>query len=189
MLKLGIENKGDKMKERKIPAKNYIIFAIMTVAVIVGVLYTARYYALSRDFYLDYSYVSSVIPNLDEATFDDYIKERPEVVLYIADSKDSSIKNFEKKFKKIIINHNIKEDIVYLDSSKLEGDSFYNNFSNNYSSKLNITNIAKFKLKVPNLIYFENGEAVKILYKNEDDVINIDDVQSFLIDCEVISID
>lgn len=174
------------MEERKIPTKNYIIFVVMTIAVIVGVLYTANYYALSRDFYLDYSYVSNVIPNLDEATFEDYIKERPEVVVYIADSKDSSIKNFEKKFKKIIINHNIKEDIVYLDSSKFEDDSFYNTFPRYYSSKLNIT---KPGLRVPNLIHFENGEVVNILYRTENDVINIDDVQSFLIECEVIAID
>ena len=172
------------MQERKIPVKNYIIFILMTVAVIGGVLYTANYYVLSRDYYVDYSAVSQILLNTDEASFENYVNENPEVVLYIADSKDATMKNFEKKFKKLIINNNIKEGIIYLDSSKIDNENFSKDFARDYLSSFKIT-----KLRIPNLIYFKDGEVSKILYRTDKEIIGIDDVQSFLIECEVIDID
>lgn len=174
------------VETRKVPMKNYIIFAIMTIVVILVVLYTANYYSLSRDFYLDNSYVNNIIPNIDEASFESFVNETPEVVVYIADSKDATLKNFEKKFRRLIINHNIKENFIYLDSSKIDGDSFYNTFPKYYSSDLRVSSL---ELVIPNLFYFENGKITKILYLNSNDEINISDVQSFLIECEVIDVD
>jgi len=187
MLKLIVEKGyGDSMQTRNVPTKNYVIFTAMAIFVIAAVLYSANWYSITKDYFIDYSSMGSVVMKIDEESFSNYIKEAGSIVVYISDSKDSSIKSFEKKFKNLVINKGIKSNIIYLDSSKVS-DTFLNNFAktffaDNLDAKKNGTKV------IPNLIYFEDGEAIDILYSSETKI-SIDDVKSFLIECEVIELD
>ena len=55
MLKLIVEKGyGDSMQTRNVPTKNYVIFTAMAIFVIAAVLYSANWYSITKDYFIDY---------------------------------------------------------------------------------------------------------------------------------------
>jgi len=167
--------------KRKIPLKNYIILLGITIGTIFLVFYLRSWYNTSKEYYKNNSIMAEYLSELKSDEINSYIIDNPEVVIYYASAKDTSIKSFEKKFKKLMEEHEINDDIIYIDYSKEE--------NSNIISKLNIISDKKMdELNVPNLIYIKEGKVNKILYSNKTQI-NKRDVQNFLIRCGIITND
>lgn len=148
------------MKRKDIPKKNYIIMGIIVVVTICLTFYLAVWYKTIKEYYQNNSVVVEVISEIEEETISSYLLDNPTIVMYIASSDDQSIKTFEKKFKNYIVENDLNNEIVYFDTDDLE---------NQYVSDLIMPYVGP-KLKklksivVPNMVYFENGEIVDVLY-------------------------
>ena len=165
----------------KIPLKNYIILLAISLGVIFIVFYLRSWYNTSKEYYQNNSIMSEYLSELKSEEIHSYIVDNPDVVIYYASAKDATIKSFEKKFKKLMEEYEINNEIIYIDASKEE--------NNNIISKLN--NIADKKmdeLNIPNLICIKEGRVNKILYSAETQI-NKRDVKNFLIKCGIITND
>lgn len=176
-----VEWNGDKMKQNKIPLKNYLILSLIFLGTIFLVFYLKSWYNTVKEHYQNNSILSEYLSELKSDEISSYIMDNPEIVIYYASAKDTSIKSFEKQFKKLMEEHEIKHNIIYVDSSNEENI--------NFSSKLNNLSDKKMDdITIPNLIYIKEGKVNKILYSNENQI-NKRDVQNFLIKCGVITND
>jgi len=167
--------------KRRIPLKNYIILLAISLITILLVFYLRSWYNTSKQYYQNNSIMSEYLSELKSDEINSYIIDNPDVVIYYASAKDTTIKSFEKEFKRLMEEYEINHSIIYIDSSKEE--------NNNIVSKLNgISNKKMDTLNIPNLIYIKEGKVNKILYSTETKI-NKRDVQNFLIKCEVITND
>ena len=181
MLKYFIEWNGGKMKKRNIPLKNYITLLLIAFATIFLVFYLRSWYNASKEYYQNNSIMSKYLSELKSEEINSYILDNPEVVIYYASARDTNIKSFEKSFKKLMEQYEIKENIIYIDSSKAENNELISVLNSISDKKAN-------SLIVPNLIYIKNSRVNKILY-SEVTEINRRDVRNFLIKVGVITND
>jgi hypothetical protein len=90
--------------------------------------------------------------------------DNPVAVIYLASSKNTDIRSFEKSFKKLINEEEIEDSIIYMDTYKIVDDNFYLNLKNNYFSeelkKSDVTLSAN-----PNIIVIEDRQIIDILSK------------------------
>jgi len=176
-----IEWYGDKMQERKIPLKNYFILLLISLGTIFLVFYLASWFNTSKEYYKNNSILSEFLPELKSEELSSYLIDNPEIVIYYASAKDESIKTFEKDFKKMIENYEIKDDLVYIDASKEENVNFVLEL-NKFSDK------KRDDIVIPNLIYIKEGKVNKVLHTSAAKM-NKRDVRNFLIKCGVITND
>lgn len=179
--KISIEWNGDKVKKSSIPLKNYIILLLISLGIIFFAFYLRSWYNAAKGYYQNNSIMSEYLSELRINEIDSYILDNPEIVIYYASSKDTNIKSFEKQFKELMEEYEIKDEIVYIDSSNEE--------NSNFISKLNaISDKNLNSILVPNLIFVKDGKINKILYSDKTEI-NKRDVRNFLIKCEVITND
>lgn len=175
---------GDIVKKREVPTKNYIIFAVISIITIVAVLGIANWYKQSKEYYENHSIMNNILSEINANEIGSYIMDNPDFIIYIASSKDQTIKSFEKKLKKLVINNEIKNNILYLDSSKIENEVTYKDLANSFLSD----ELKKEKTNInisPNMLYVKNNKITNILYTNQKNI-NIEDVENFLISCEIL---
>lgn len=163
------------MKKREVPKKNYIIMGVIAVATICLTFYLALWYKTIRDYNLNNSVIVEILSQIEEESISSYLLDNPTTVIYLASSNDQEIKSFERKFKKYIADNNLSNEIVYFDTNGLDNEDI-NSLLINYAG----SSFKKLKnIVVPNLIYFENGEIVDILYVKQN-AITKNDMVSFL---------
>lgn len=163
------------MKKREIPKKNYIIMVIVVAVTVCLTFYLALWYKTIKEYYQNNSVIAEVLSEIEEESLSSYLLDNPTTLIYVASSNDQEIKSFEKKFKKYITDNNLNNEIVYFDINGLDNNHI-NNVLVNYTS----SSLEKLKnIVVPNLIYFENGEIVDILYIKKTNIKKID-IVSFL---------
>lgn len=154
------------MAKRNIPLKNYVIMIVITVLVAVLTFYLVEWYKTIKEYYQNNSVVAEVLPKIELESFESYLLDNSDVIIYVSKSNDQNIKEFEKKFKKYILNNDLNNNIIYFDVSNIEQDDVNNLFIQYIGS-----NFKKFKqIVVPNLIYFSNGEIVDVLYVKENEI-------------------
>ena len=81
MIKLLIE--GDKMKEKKIPVKNYVIYGVIVVITIVIVMYLNEWYKAYKKSELNESYIAKYVNEVNYDEFSNYVLENPDGIIYI----------------------------------------------------------------------------------------------------------
>lgn len=169
------------MKNKNIPLKNYLILLVVFLGTIFVTLYLRSWYNASIEYYQNNSIMSEYLSELKSEEINSFIIDNPDIVIYYASAKDTTIKTFEKEFKKLMEKYEIKDEVVYIDSSKQENADFI--------SKLNAVSDKKMKeINIPNLIYINEGKLGRVLYTSEEKI-NKRDVQNFLIKCGVITND
>ncbi len=176
---------GDNMKKREIPKKNYLILLAIIVAVVGLCFYLMSWYKTIEEYYKTNSVISEVLPEIETETFSSFLLDNPDIIVYISSSSDSSVKTFEKQFKRLIVEYSLNSNIIYFDTDKETNVNGLETLVSNYMSKSlkKVTNIP-----VPNLIRFENGEIVDMLYV-KNSTITKNDVIKFLERNEVIEND
>lgn len=151
------------MKRREIPKKNYLIMGFIVVITICLTFYLALWYKTIKDYKQNNSVIVEILSQIEEESISSYLLDNPTTVMYLASSNNQEIKSFERKFKKYIVDNDLRNEIVYFDTIGLESE-YINGLLVNYAGP----SLKKLKnIVVPNLIFFENGVIVDILYVKE----------------------
>lgn len=155
------------MKKRNIPQKNYIIFAIIVLAVVGLTFYAAKWYNTITEYYKTNSVIADVIPTIEADSLSSYILDNPNAVIYVSSSSDVNVKSFEKDFKKIIADNNLSSSIVYLNTDDTANADGLNLLTSKYMS----TTLSKIKtIYTPNIIKFTDGKITDILFSRQTSI-------------------
>jgi len=167
------------MKKKEIPKKNYIILALIVIFSILTVFYFTSWYNATKEYYMNNSVMAEFLSEINPEEIDNYIMDNPVSVIYFASSKNTDIKSFEKSFKKLIKEEEIKDSIIYMDVYKIVDDNFFVDLKKNYfSDELKKKDIS-FNSH-PNIIVIENRQIVDILNK-KDRELELRDAKNLLI--------
>ena len=83
--------------DRKIPKKNYIIYAVIVIATILVVLYLNSWYKAYKQNELDNSYISKYINELNYEEFKNFSIENPNLIVYIGKTNCENCIKVEKE--------------------------------------------------------------------------------------------
>ena len=183
-VKILIEWKVIQMQKRVIPKKNYVILGIIALFTIISVLYASKRYEVLRGNQSTYTASAMFFKEIKESEIEDHIVENPNVVIYLASSKDENLKSFEEEFKGYVKKNNIVDEFTYIDTSYIVNNDVYKEIENKYFSKGLKNNNIHLSV-IPNMLFFHDGEIIDILYKKEE-MIEMVDVEPMLEKYEVV---
>lgn len=175
------------MREKKIPKKNYAILTLIAILTVLGSLYLASWYNATKEYYMNNSIMTDFLSEINPEEIDSYIMDNPVAVIYLASSKNTDIRSFEKSFRKLINEEEIEDSIIYMDTYKITDNNFYSSLKNSYfSDELKSSNISLSAN--PNIIVIEDRKIVDILSK-QDDTIELRNAKNLLIKYGIINND
>ena len=156
-------------EERIIPLKNYVILAITLILSIILVVY---FYMWHNEFMSNRVYTPVLDDYLSVVNYnelDDYLVENKNVALYISVLDNDQTRNFEKKFKNVINEYLLNDNLLYMDLSKEKNDiNLYNSIVNKYQLK-----------DLPCIVIFKNG-VIDDVYSVDNTDYDIDLLVSYL---------
>ncbi len=162
---------------RKIPTKNYIIFGLLVIVTLTIVFSIRKTYLDKIDYENSTNETLNILSSVNEDELSTYLVENREIVLYMSPSGDSTIQEFENEFRNYILDNQLSQDIIYLNTRNIS-KSFIKNFKKNYfSDSLKSSDIEV--VEQPNLYLIDNGKVVSVLYAKESKI-NMTDVKKFL---------
>lgn len=142
-------------KERNIPFKNYILLAVTLIITLLVVTYIFIWHNNKEENNLKVPIMDKYLTVINDNELDNYLVENKRAVIYISKLEDKETRVFEKKFKLLINDYSLNNDILYLD----------------------LTNANNFKLddksiNYPAIIIYENKEVDSIydIKKNKYDI-------------------
>ena len=169
-----------KKNERFIPIKNYVISVVIILAAILLTFYGFEWYKVIKENKVSTSYlikekvISQEIQDLDE--IESIFSEVPKTYyVYVSYTGDENIYNMEKSLAKIINNYSLNDNFYYLNVTSIKDEE-------DYISKINYAlNLTEIKItQVPTIIYYNDGEAVYIIQKDKDIMMQAGDFQKLL---------
>ena len=156
-------------EERIITLKNYVILAITLILSIILVVY---FYMWHNEFMSNRVYTPVLDDYLSVVNYnelDDYLVENKNVALYISVLDNDQTRNFEKKFKNVINEYLLNDNLLYMDLSKEKNDiNLYNSIVNKYQLK-----------DLPCIVIFKNG-VIDDVYSVDNTDYDIDLLVSYL---------
>lgn len=138
---------------RKIPLKNYFILAAIIILSGIIVIYIANMYRNKKDY--EKEDTMSFLREIYAKDFENFIIENPDSIVYINNTFDESL---TLELKKYIIERDYIQDIVYIDTNKINID--FVNVLKKYSSLIDD--------KLPNVLIIKGGKIINMLYIEED---------------------
>lgn len=145
---------------REIPKRNYIIFVLMIIGVVLVTLIGVNVYNNNiKPSSVLYKYLKSI----KSGELNLYLSENPSTIIYISDKYDLSNEDIEKNLKRIIVDLNLYDNFVYLDKSELNPD-FINQFNKVNKTIINIKNL-------PTLIIFNDNEVESVYYSLTEEIV------------------
>ena len=135
---------------KKIPLKNYFILGIILASSIFIVLYINKLYLSTKN---NDNILNGFIKEIKIQEIDNYIIENPNFIIYLG-YKNNDNKLFEKKFKKLVTKYDLQKDIVFIDISQFNDETF-NKFCKKYADKL--------LEKDSSLIIVDNQKVIDVL--------------------------
>lgn len=167
-----------KEKERVIPKKNYYLLALLSVFTILILYYFVNWYQTKQKYELTNSSVAEIVSEVKQNELPNYLLDNPNIVVYFTSYQDKSIKSFEKEFKKYILKYELADEIVVVDTDKIEERKFYTSFANQY-----FTNELKMKHVnlnyLPNMLVIKDGKVQDVLITYDADM-TLSEVMHFL---------
>lgn len=142
---------------RQIPKKNYYILAVLLILTVLLTLFLSNLY-LTKDMLTSNFYEYS--NKLTKESFDQFMIENSDVIIYISDKYDLTNETFEKDFMKKIDELNLKHNLIYIDKSELD-KKFLNKLKSEYKINIDIK-------KIPTLVVLIDNKVVKNIYINKD---------------------
>ena len=104
-----------KDKTKKIPVKNYIYLSIIVIASIFIIFYLYRWYDTYRESKLNISIMINYLSVINYNELDDYIIENKNAIIYVSKLGDEKINKFEKSFKNMVVENDLRNSMLYLD--------------------------------------------------------------------------
>lgn len=151
--------------KKEIPQKNYIYLFLILLGSILFVLYLYTWYQAYNENKLNTSIMNKYLTVINYNELDNYIIENKNAIIYVSILGNEDINNFEKKFKNLVSEYNLKNEILYLDIS--------NENISNATKKLNIEE------EFPYLVVYTNGLITDTYSINENNYSN-DKIEKYL---------
>ena len=102
---------------REIPKKNYEILAVLLAVTVLLTLFLSNLYLnkerLTSKFY---EYSNKITPE----SFDEFMTENEDIIIYIGDKYDLTLELVEKEFQNKIDELNLKHNLIYIDKSYVD---------------------------------------------------------------------
>lgn len=163
-----------KKNERVIPKKNYIYLIIMMVIV---VFVTLLVFDINNKYQLRKLKTSYLYEYVSEVKIEDLnnILTEPssELFIFVTKTNDEVVYNLESKIKKVIKEHDLRDNFIYID---------YTNQEDNLG-ELNKVLGSEIKA-IPALIYYRDGKYVKSIDSSKE-LLSSDNLEQILDEYEV----
>ena len=150
---------------REVPKKNYIYLFLILLGSIFFLIYLCTWHQAYNENELNTSIMDKYLTVINYNELDNYIIENKNAVIYVSILGNEDINNFEKKFKNLVAEHNLKNEILYLDIS-----------NENITSA---TNKLSIEQEFPYLIVYTNGIITDTYSINENSYSN-DKIEKYL---------
>lgn len=102
---------------REIPKKNYMILVVLLAVTTFLTLFLSNIYKnkekLTSNFY---EYANKITPE----SFDEFMTENEDVIIYIGDKYDLTLETVEKELSEKIDELNLKHNLIYIDKSYVD---------------------------------------------------------------------
>ena len=155
--------------------KNYIILLGICLLTVFLVMYIAEWYKVYSDYQKETPVIRGTLKKeITAADFDFFLMEYPTSTIYMCTSKSDNCRNFEKDFKKIVIQKELQDSIIYLNLSNADIESFINDFNNKYNYKI------KLNENYPALVEFNDGKITSLLEGEDNMPLTISKARSFI---------
>lgn len=154
---------------------NYIVLIIVFALCIGFVLYLCSLYRVYDQYQKETPVIRGSIQEIVPDDLEHYILDNPMTVLYVCTSYDDSCRTFEKDFKKYLSKREWNNEIIYLNLSNIDQDSFIESFNAKYPYKK-----GQLTKHYPAFILFEDGEVHGILQEKKEKKLSITKVREFL---------
>ena len=168
------------MKSKKKQKQNYIILAIIYIAVIVLVIYLASWYNTYVEHKQEIPVLQNVISEINPSEVEHYLMENPSPILYLCSASNEECREFEESIK-ASLEDNAYQDLTYVNLENVDDErSYLTKLLDDYDgSSFSIT-------RIPCLIKFTDGRVTAIedglngalLTKNE--ALNFIDTNTYL---------
>lgn len=155
--------KSDSLRE--VPKKNYLYLTLILLGTILLLIYLYKWYETYDDSRLHTNIMGEYLTVINYNELDNYIIENKNAIIYVSILGNEDINKFEKKFKSIIAENNLKNDILYLDISNENIDKA--------TKKLNIDK------NLPYLVVYTNG-VITDTYSINDNNYSNDKIEKYL---------
>ena len=170
-----------KKNETFIPVKNYILAAVIVVVIIGLTWYAFAWYNVVQENKVSTSYlvqekiISKEITDLNEVS--NIFAEAPDsYFIYISYTGDEQIYNMEKSIKSIIKSYNLSDNMYYLNVTSIKEEKGY---MDKINKTLGLTD--RKVVKVPTILYFEDGKLVEMTDTKSDLLMTRADFQKLII--------
>ena len=168
-------------KEKNIPLKNYIILTVVLILSIILVIYFYMWYNAYEESKLNTMIMDKYLQVINYNELNNYLVENKDAVIYSSVLEDQKIRDFEKKFKNIIIKNSLNNDILYLDLTEELKDK---NITKDIKETYNINN--QDIANTPSIMIFKDGNLYSI-YNIKDNNYNINNLVDYLEEEDIIN--
>ena len=164
------------VKEKKDNKKlhNYLILIGIIVVFVLVVFYLCNWYKVYDEYQKQTPVIRGSLQEIVPDDLEHYLMDNPTIILYMCTSSDEVCRDFEKSFKKLVVKEELNEEVVYLNISDVDKNTFVDNFNNKYTHK------NKLKNNYPVFIVFEDGKVNSVLQTSENKKLTISRVKQFL---------
>ncbi len=159
---------------QKRAAKNYVILCFIVLLFVGLVLYLCKWYKVYDEYQKDIPVIRDSLQEIVNDDLEHYILDNPSSLIYICTANDENCRNFEKKFKQLIEKKEFGNEIVYLNVTGLDQDSFVKSFNEKYAKKKKLTT------NYPAIVLFDEGKVTSVLQAADDKELSITKVEHFL---------
>lgn len=147
---------------KKIPLSNYIKALCLILFTIILTIFLVNSYNSRKEYENSMNVTMSFLRNVDSSNIEEYLIENHDVIMYISNSNDENLKEYEETLKKLIIKKELEKNIIYFDTKTLD-DEYLREFLQNYA----VENLKSVNIIEPNLFIFKDGKIATILYKDK----------------------
>lgn len=174
------KKKSKKKNSHYIPAKNYIIAIFIALFAIFLVFYLFEWYKVEQIEKYGTSYLTeSNTINMEIKSYKEIpiiFSEAPtDYFVFINYLNEKDTYKLEKNLKKIIDNHNLKDNFYYMNITSLKENN------DNYLKDLNEAFHTDNKIKnVPTILYYKNNKLEAVISSNESNIISSNDLKRLL---------
>lgn len=169
-----------KKNERYIPLKNYVLAAVVVVVMILLTLYGFAWYNVLKENKVSTSYlvkekvISNEIQSLEEVS-DVFLEAPNSYFIYISYTGSEEIYNMEKDLKKVINDYSLNDSVYFLNVTSIKDEK-------NCIEEINKTlKLEDQKVSsIPTIIYYNEGKAVDIIERKDNNMMNVGDFQKLL---------
>lgn len=163
-----------KQSERNIGVKNYLIIGLIFLVATVVTVYLCNVYSVYQESKLEIPVIRGTLSEITSEELEHFISENPTVLLYICTASDESCRNYERDLKKLVTRKELQNELIYLNISLDEKETFVKTFNETYTSRVKLTD------QFPAIIALEEGKTVHILQPKNNERLTISKTQQFI---------